>query len=173
MACDGLTGFPDAIRAAFPQAVVQTCIVHMIRGSLRYVGYKERAAVVVVLRSIYAAETLLAAEDALDALEVTWGKQFPNIVKMWRSRWEEVIPFLAFPDDVRKILYTTNAIESLNAQLRKVLRAKGSFPNDQSVLKLLYLAVRNVKQRWRPTPGWISAMNHFQVMFADRFPADA
>jgi putative transposase len=138
-------GFLQAIRTALPKTIVQTCIVHMIRASLRYVGFKERKAVVAALKAIYAAPTLTAAETALDEFEKQWGKQLPNVVKMWRTRWQEVIPFLAFPTDVRRMLYTTNAIESVNSQLRKVLRAKGSFPNEESVLKLLFLALQNAR----------------------------
>ncbi len=169
--CDGLSGFPQAIGAAFPRAIVQTCIVHMIRNSLRYVPWNDRRALVADLRNIYGANTQLEAEAALDTLEKNWSKRYPSVPRAWRNRWEEVIPFLAFPAEIRKILYTTNAVESLNSQLRKVLRPKGSFPNDDAVLKLLYLALTRAKQRWSKPKGWLQALAHLAIMFPDRLPA--
>jgi putative transposase len=169
--CDGLSGFPQAVEAAFPKAIVQTCIVHMIRASLRYVTSKDHPAVIADLKAIYKAATEEAACGALDALEKKWSKRYPGIAKLWRSRWQEVIPFLAFPPEIRKILYTTNAIESLNSQLRRVLRPKGSFPNDEAVFKLLYLALARAKHKWRPPSGWVQARAHLAIMFPDRLPA--
>lgn len=168
--CDGLTGFPQAIETAFPKAIVQTCIVHMIRASLRYVGHDDKRAVVAGLKTIYGADTEAAAQSALEAFTQTWGEKYPNIPKMWRARWVEVVPFMAYPKDVRKMLYTTNAIESVNAQLRKVLRAKGHFPNDDAVFKLLFLALRNAQVRWKAPVNWSRVMSHFAVMFGDRLP---
>jgi putative transposase len=169
--CDGLTGLPHAIEAAFPKAVVQTCIVHMIRASLRYVAARDRKHVVRSLRPIYSAETEDAAALALDALHERWGCQYPGITQLWRSRWNEVVPFLAYPSEIRRILYTTNAIESLNFQLRKVLRPKGHFPTDDAVLKIVFLAIKDASFRWKPSPTWGRAKAHFAIVFADRLPA--
>jgi putative transposase len=169
--CDGLTGFPGAIEAAFPKAVVQTCIVHMIRNSLRYVSYTDRKAVAAALRPVYAADNEQGAVAALDAFEERWGARYPTIAKQWRTRWAEVIPFLAFPKDIRKILYTTNAIESLNYQLRRVLKPKGHFPSDDAVVKLLFLAIERAQVHWRAIREWKRALAHFAIVFEDRFPA--
>lgn len=169
--CDGLTGLPQAIEAAFPKAVVQTCIVHMIRGSLRYVGWEHRKKVVAALRPVYAAANEQAARENLDAFESEWGKKFPAIPKLWRARWTEVVPFLAYPPEVRRMLYTTNVIESLNFQLRKVLKPKGAFPTDEAVTKLLFLALRHAKMSWKQQKHWQDALRHFQIMFGDRLPA--
>jgi transposase-like protein len=169
--CDGLTGLPQAIEAAFPKAVVQTCIVHMIRASLRYVAYGDRTPVVAAMRPIYGAETEDAARMALDAFEERWGGKYPAIAKQWRARWAEVTPFLAYPKEVRRILYTTNIIESLNAQLRKVLKPKGAFPTDDAVAKILFLALQQAKVHWKPPVFWKQAVAHFAIMFGDRFPA--
>ena len=169
--CDGLTGLPQAIEAAFPKAVVQTCIVHMIRGSLRYVGWDHRKKVVAALRPVYAALNEQAASEALDGFDRDWGARFPSIPKLWRSRWNEVVPFLAYPSEVRRMLYTTNVIESLNSQLRKVLKPKGAFPTDEAVLKILYLALRHAKLSWKAPKYWPVALRHFQIMFGERLPA--
>jgi putative transposase len=168
--CDGLTGLPQAIEAAFPKAVVQTCIVHMIRASLRHVAWGDRKAVVAALRPIYAAETEEAAERALAAFEERWRFKYPAIAKQWRARWTEVVPFLAYPAEIRRTLYTTNVIESLNAQLRKVLRPKGHFPSDEAVTKILFLALQHAKVHWKPPIFWRQAVAHFSVMFGDRCP---
>jgi putative transposase len=168
--CDGLTGLPQAIEAAFPKAVVQTCIVHMIRASLRHVAWGDRKAVVAALRPIYAAETEEAAERALAAFEERWRAKYPAIAKQWRARWSEVVPFLAYPAEIRRTLYTTNVIESLNAQLRKVLRPKGHFPSDEAVTKILFLALQHAKVHWKPPIFWRQAVAHFSVMFGDRCP---
>jgi putative transposase len=169
--CDGLSGFAQAVEAVFPRATVQTCIVHMIRASLRYVTEADRRHVVSALRDIYGADTDAAAAQALGAFEQRWAAKYPPVVRLWRSRWSEVVPFLAYPREIRRILYTTNAIESLNAQLRRVLRPKGSFPNDDAVLKLLFLAIQRAQKRWKPAPAWKQAYNHFAIMFEDRLPA--
>jgi putative transposase len=169
--CDGLTGLPQAIEAVFPKAVVQTCIVHMIRASLRYVPFKERKQVVTALREIYSAPSEDAAQLALDAFDASWGKTYPSITKTWRTRWAEVVPFLGYPSEIRRILYTTNAIESLNFQLRKVLRSKGNFPTDDSVLKILYLAIGKAKMKWKTARDWHRARTHFGIVFGDRMPA--
>jgi putative transposase len=168
--CDGLTGLPQAIEAAFPKAVVQTCIVHMIRASLRHVAWGDRKAVVAALRPIYAAETEEAAERALAVFEERWRSKYPAIAKQWRARWTEVVPFLAYPAEIRRTLYTTNIIESLNAQLRKVLRPKGHFPSDEAVTKILFLALQHAKVHWKPPIFWRQAVAHFSVMFGDRCP---
>ena len=168
--CDGLSGFPQAIEAAFPRATVQTCIVHMIRASLRYVPWNDRRPIVADLKNIYGANTEPEAETALDALEKKWSKRYPSVTNQWRSRWQEIVPFLAFPAEIRKILYTTNAVESLNSQLRKVLRPKGTFPNDDAVFKLLYLALAKAKHRWNRPVAWTKALAHLAIMFPDRLP---
>ena len=169
--CDGLTGLPQAIEAAFPRAVVQTCIVHMIRASLRYVAYSDRKAVVAALRPIYDAETEDAARLALEAFAERFGRKHPNVVKLWRARWNEVVPFLAYPPEIRRILYTTNAIESVNFQLRKVLRPKGHFPSDDAVLKVVFLAIQQARFKWKAAPNWGRALTHFAIVFGDRLPA--
>jgi transposase-like protein len=169
--CDGLTGLPDAIEAAFPKAVVQTCIVHMIRASLRHVTYVDRPVLVAALKPIYSAETEAAAKAALDAFDERWGSRYPAITKLWRSRWAEVTPFLAYPREIRRLLYTTNAIESLNSQLRKVIKPKGHFPSDDAVLKILFLAIQLAKCHWKAAREWKSAMGHFAIVFENRFPA--
>jgi putative transposase len=169
--CDGLTGFPQAIEAAFPRAVVQTCIVHMIRASLRYVSYADRKKMVGDLRTIYGADTEEAALSALDAFDERWAGRYPTVSRLWRSRWPEVVPFLGYPKEIRKILYTTNIIESLNAQLRKVLRPKGHFPNDDAVLKILFLALQHAKLHWKQPIHWKKALAHFAILFEDRLPA--
>jgi putative transposase len=169
--CDGLTGLPQAIEAAFPKAVVQTCIVHMIRASLRHVAWGDRKAVVAALKPIYAAETEEAAQRALAAFEERWRSKYPAIGRQWRARWSELVPFLAYPAEIRRTLYTTNVIESLNAQLRKVLRPKCHFPTDEAVSKILFLALQHAKVHWKPPIFWRQALAHFSLMFGDRFPA--
>ncbi len=171
-AVDGLKGFPDAIESVFPKTEIQLCIVHMIRNSLRYVGWKERKAVAKELKTIYTAPTAEAAQQALDAFEDTYGERYPMVVKTWRSRWENVIPFFGYPDPIRKVIYTTNAIESLNAQLRKVTRKRGAFPTDDSVRKILYLAIQRASKKWTmPIRDWSAALNFFSIVFEGRVPA--
>jgi putative transposase len=172
IACvDGLKGFPEAIEAVFPKTTVQSCIVHLVRNSLRLVGWKERKAVAATLRHVYTAETEGAAEAALTAFEEQWGKRFPTIARSWRANWERVIPFLAFPSEIRRVIYTTNAIESLNFQLRKVIKTRGHFPTDEAAIKLLYLALRNVEKDWkRPAQFWRNAITQFEIHYPGRLP---
>jgi putative transposase len=170
--CDGLKGFPEAIEAVFPQTIVQTCIVHLIRSSTRFVAYVNRKKLCADLRHVYGADTEDAALAALTAFEKTWGERYPMVAQAWRSNWERARPFFAFPREVRKLIYTTNAIESLNSTLRKVVRVRGHFPNDEAAVKLLYLAIRNVEKRWTRQPQyWNRALNQFAIMFEGRLPA--
>jgi len=170
IACvDGLTGFPEAIETVFPHTQVQLCIVHMVRNSLRYVGWKQRKAVATDLKTIYGANTLEAAELALSAFSEKWDKDFPSISKSWLTHWENITPFFQYPGDIRKVIYTTNAIESLNMSIRKVIKNKRMFPSDESALKQLYLALRNISKKWTmPIRNWGAAMNRFMIMFEER-----
>jgi putative transposase len=163
---DGLKGFPEAINGVFPETAVQTCIVHMIRHSLNYVGWKERKHVAADLKRIYRAESAEAAALRLDGFEEKWGDKFPPIGKSWRRNWEQIIPFFAYPEAVRKIIYTTNAIESLNMSLRKIIKNRGHFPSDDAATKLLYLALRNIAKKWTlPARTWKQALNQFAILF--------
>lgn len=168
---DGLKGLAEAIHTAYPQTTVQTCVVHLIRNSLDYAGWKDRKAVAAALRPIYAAASEQEALQALQAFaESAWGAKYPTIVKAWQRAWEYVIPFFVFPPEIRRVIYTTNAIESLNMQLRKIIKTRGHFPNDEAAIKLLWLALRNVLNKSvRATFDWKSAMNQFAIMFGDRF----
>ncbi len=168
---DGLKGFPDAITAVFPQSQVQTCIVHLIRGSLEFCSWLDRKKVAGELKRIYQSPTMEAAAEALDEFAGSdWGRKYPNIAPMWRRAWEQVIPFLAYPPEVRKVIYTTNALESVNMRLRKIIKNRGHFPNDDAAIKLLYLAIRNIVKDWTMPPReWRSAMNQFAIIFGDRF----
>lgn len=168
---DGLKGLSEAIETAFPQTTVQTCIVHLIRNSLDYASWKDRKAVAAGLRPIYTAATAQAAQAALDEFsEGSWGKKHPTIVQSWRRAWEHVIPFFAFPPEVRRVIYTTNVIESLHMQLRKIIKNRGHFPNDDAATKLLWLALRNITAgKVRSTREWKMAMNQFAVLYGDRF----
>lgn len=171
--CDGLKGLPDAIEATWPQALVQTCVIHLIRASTRFCSYKDRKAVAAALRPIYTAPTVDAADDAMDDFELEWGDRYPGIVKTWRSAWEQFTPFLRFPAEIRKIVYTTNLVESINFQLRKVTKTRGHFPTDESALKLLRLAARNVSDKrggdlGTGTWGWKRALNLFEIHFPGR-----
>jgi putative transposase len=171
---DGLKGFPEAITAVFPQTQVQTCIVHLIRGSLKCVPWKDRKAVAAALKAIYRATDADAGRTALDAFaEGPWGVKYPAIAPSWRRNWAAVIPFFAFPEDVRRIIYTTNAIESLNAKLRRAVRARGHFPTDDSVLKLLFLVLNLAAKDWKMPPReWGMAKAQFAILFEDRFTLD-
>jgi putative transposase len=173
IACvDGLKGFPDAIETLFPRTEIQLCIVHMIRNSLKYVSWKERKVVARDLKAIYKATSAEAAASALEEFAAKWDARFPQISKSWRARWENVIPFFAYPPEIRKVIYTTNAIESLNAQLRKVTKKRGAFPNEDSVRKIIWLALERAAARWnRPIKDWPSALNHFSIVFEGRVPA--
>ena len=168
---DGLKGFPEAINAVFPDAVVQTCIVHLIRHSMNFAGWKDRKQVAQALRAVYRAKDADAAAVALDAFEAgPWGMKYPAIAPAWRRNWDLVIPFFAFPEPVRRIIYTTNAIEALNSKLRRAVRARGHFPNDEAATKLLYLALNRAAQDWkRPPREWTEAKTQFAVMFGERF----
>jgi putative transposase len=170
IACvDGLKGFPEALEAIYPRTEVQVCIVHLVRHSLRYVSWRDRKTVARDLREIYTATTAEAAEQALGAFEAKWGARFPSIVDSWRRNWERVIPFFAYPAPIRKVIYTTNVIESLNSSLRKVTKKRGAFPNADSIRKVLYLALQHASARWsRPIKDWPAALNHFAIVFAGR-----
>lgn len=168
---DGLKGFPDAINAAFPETTVQTCIVHLLRHSLDFVSYKDRKPIAAALKDIYRAIDATAAEVALSAFEETpWGQKYPAISQSWRRAWNEVIPFYAFPAEVRRILYTTNAIEALNSKLRRAVRARGHFPTDEAALKLLFLVLNRSEKEWKMPPReWAMAKAQFAVLFGQRF----
>ena len=171
IACvDGLKGFPEAIEAVFPDRWVQTCIVHLIRHSLRYVPRREREQVARDLRPIYTAVDADAAREALEQFDERWGKRFPPITKSWNDAWEQVIPFLAFPAEVRRVIYTTNAIEALNRQFRKAIKTKGHFPNEEAARKLIYLAINNATPAWTKTRSWTAALLAFKIHFGDRLP---
>nr|WP_244814391.1 IS256 family transposase [Caballeronia sp. Lep1P3] len=168
---DGLKGLAEAIGTAYPRTAVQTCIVHLIRNSLEYASYKDRKSVAAALRPIYGAASEQAAQQALEAFaEGPWGAKYPTIVQSWRRAWENVTPFFVFPPAIRRVVYTTNAIESLNMQLRKIIRTRGHFPNDEAAIKLLWLALRNVLAKSvRAAFDWSSAMNQFAILFGERF----
>jgi putative transposase len=172
IACvDGLTGFPEAIEAVFPQTRVQLCIVHQVRNSLSYVSYKDRKAVAADLKAVYGAATETAAEQALVDFAERWDCQYPTISKSWLNHWQRIIPFFDFPADIRKAIYTTNAIESMNMTLRKVLRNHRSFPNDESAMKVIYLAINNISKKWTmPIRDWKAALNRFAIEFDGRLP---
>jgi putative transposase len=172
IACvDGLKGFPEAIETVYPKTQVQLCIIHLVRHSLRYVNWKERKAVAADLRAIYAAATVEAAEQALESFEKKWQARFPSIARSWRSNWANIIPFFSYPPAIRKVIYTTNAIESIQAQLRKVTRNRGAFPSPEAVRKVLYLAIERISKKWkRPIMDWVAALNHFSVVFEGRIP---
>jgi putative transposase len=172
IACvDGLKGFPEAIEAVFPQTQIQLCIVHMVRHSLNYVSWKQRKEAADDLKAIYQAPTLEMAETNLDAFAAKWDATHPTIAKSWRNNWERIIPLFSYPPDIRKAIYTTNAIESLNMSLRKVTKNRGSFPNDDAMFKLLYLALKNIAKKWTmPIKHWKSALNQFSIIFEGRMP---
>lgn len=170
-AVDGLKGFPDAIAAVYPRCVVQLCIVHMVRNSLRYVSWKHRQAVARALRTIYTAPSVQAAEQALEAFCATWDPVAPLIGKLWRAHWANLIPFFDFPPEIRRVIYTTNAIESIQAQLRSVTRKRGAFPSETSLLKVLYLALMKAQERWTmPVRDWQPVLYHFSIAFPGRVP---
>jgi putative transposase len=168
---DGLKGLAEAIGTVYPKTAVQTCIVHLIRNSLEYAGWKDRKLIAQALRPIYAAPSEEAAQLALEAFaQGPWGIKYPNIVQSWKRAWEHVTPFFVFPPDIRRVVYTTNAIESLNMQLRKIIKTRGHFPNDEAAIKLLWLALRNVLAKSvRAAFDWKSAMNQFAILFGERF----
>jgi putative transposase len=170
---DGLKGFPDAINAVFPQTIVQTCIVHLIRNSMGFASFKDRKPIAQALRSVYRAATPEAGLAALDAFEQSeWGRKYPAVGQSWRRHWEQVIPFFAFPQGVRRIIYTTNAIEALNSKIRRAVRTRGHFPSDDAAMKLLYLVLNHAAEEWkRPPREWFEAKTQFAVIFGDRFQA--
>ena len=173
--CDGLTGLPDAITVTWPQAVVQLCVVHLIRASLRYASKRYWVPLAKDLRLIYTAADEAAAAAALEAFAAAWEQRYPAIIRLWRAHWEQFTPFLAFPPEVRRVIYTTNLIESMNARLRKVTRNRGQFPSEQAALKVLYLAVRNLEEYRSPnvgtrSSGWKQALQAFTIYFEDRIP---
>ena len=167
---DGLKGFPEAIEAIYPNTTVQTCIVHLIRHSLRYVPRREREQVARELKPIYTAVDADAAQAALEAFDDKWGARFPVITQAWLNAWEYVTPFLAFPPELRRVVYTTNAIEALNRQLRKAIKTKGHFPNEEAARKLIYLAITNAVPAWTRTRNWTTALLAFKIHFGDRLP---
>jgi putative transposase len=173
IACvDGLTGFPEAIRAAYPHALVQRCIVHQIRTSLAFVSYTDRKAVAASLKPVYRAATEAEGLEALEAFAAEWDARYPTIAKSWRANWGELSTFFAFPEEIRRAIYTTNAIESMNYSLRKILKNRSLFPNDEAVEKLVYLALRNLEKKWTmPIKGWKAALNQFAILFEQRFPS--
>ncbi len=170
IACvDGLKGFPEAIETAFPKTSVQLCIVHMVRHSLNYVGWKSRKQVASDLKRIYQSATVAEAEQALTEFEQKWDADYSPIGQSWRRNWLRIIPFFEYPPEIRKVIYTTNAIESLNMSLRKITKNRGSFPSDEALLKLFYLAIRNISKRWTmPIRDWKAALNRFTIQFGDR-----
>ncbi|SCX63813.1 putative transposase, partial [Nitrosospira sp. Nsp1] len=172
IACvDGLKGFPEAIEAVFPKTAVQLCIVHMVRYSLNFVSWKLRKAVAADLRTIYTAATIEEAEMRLVEFAAKWSAGYPAIVQSWQRNWARIVPFFDYPAEIRKVIYTTNAIESVNMSLRKVTKNRGSFPNDDALIKLYYLALRNISKKWTmPIQNWKAALNRFTIMFDERMP---
>jgi putative transposase len=173
--CDGLTGLPEAITSAFPDTVVQTCVVHVIRNAMRFVSYQDRKKIAKSMRTIYTAPTVEAAELALKDLDTEWGRQYPGVIDVWRRAWAEFIPFLDYPAELRRVVYTTNAIESINFQLRKITKTRGHFPSDEAAMKLIYLGLRNISSKrggesGTGTRGWKTALNTLVVLFPGRLP---
>lgn len=173
IACvDGLKGFPEAIETIFPKTDVQLCIVHMVRYSLNYVSWKMRKEVATDLKAIYASASAEEAEHQLAAFEEKWGKAYPPIVQSWQRNWARIIPFFDYPPEIRRIIYTTNAIESVNMSLRKITKNRGAFPSDEALIKLFYLALMNISKKWSmPLRDWKAALNRFSIQFEDRMPS--
>jgi putative transposase len=170
---DGLKGFPEAITTVFPQTLVQTCIVHLIRNSLAFVTWKDRKTIMPSIRAVYQAENADMALIRLEEFEAEWGKRYPAIGQAWRRSWEHVIPFFAFAPPIRKMIFTTNCVEALNRSLRKIIKTRGSFPTDEAAFKLLYLAIKNAGVHWRRPIEWTAAMGQFAIQFGDRFASSA
>lgn len=171
IACvDGLTGFPDAIAAVFPQAWVQTCIVHQIRASLRYVSYKDRRQVAATLKPIYTAANADHALVELERFDKQWGARYPMIAQAWRRDWEHITPFLSLPDELRRVVYTTNTIEAMHRQIRKAIKTRGHFPDEQAATKLIYLAIERAETKWRSVRAWTAALAALKIHFEDRLP---
>src|SRR3954464_427138 len=167
---DGLTGFPEAIEAVFPRGCVQTCIVHQIRASMRFVTYQDRKKVAADLRPVCRAVNADAAADALAAFDETWGQKYPMIAASWRARWEHIVPFLSLPADLRRAVYTTNSIENLNRQIRKSIKTRGHFPDEQAATKLIYLAIQRSETAWKRPYRWPNALRSLKIHFGDRLP---
>jgi putative transposase len=171
IACvDGLAGFPEAIEAVFPQAWVQTCIVHQIRSSMRYVSYGDRRTVAAALKPIYRAPNADAALAELERFEEAWGERYPMIADAWRARWQHITPFLALTEDLRRIVYTTNTIEAMHRHIRKAIKTRGHFPDEQAATKLIYLAIERAETKWRSARAWTAARRALKIHFGDRFP---
>src|SRR5579863_4136093 len=170
---DGLKGFPEAIGTVFPLTTVQTCIIHLIRNSLAFVSWKDRKQIMPDLKAVYRAETAEMAAAELDHFEAIWGKRYPAIGQAWRRAWDYVVPLFAFPPAIRKMIYTTNAVESLHPSWRRIIKTRGSFPTDEAALKLLFLAIRNAGVHWRRPVEWTAAIGQFAILFADRFEPSA
>jgi putative transposase len=171
--CDGLTGLPEAITTVFPDTVVQTCVVHVIRSAMRFVSYSDRKKITAAMKTIYTAPTVEAAELALKDLDQQWGRQYPGVTDVWQRAWPEFVPFLDYPPELRRVVYTTNAIESINFQLRKITKARGHFPSDEAAMKLLYLGLRNISsnrggESGTGTHGWKTALNSLVIHFPGR-----
>ena len=175
IACiDGLSGFAEAIHTAYPQAKVQLCVVHLVRAALKYVVDKDSDAVIADLKKIYQAATVLEAETALESFAQAWGDKYPTIVKQWRLKWPDIVAMFDFPPAIRKAMYTTNAIESVNSVIRKFTRNRKQYPNEESALKLVYLAIHEASKKWTmPIRNWREALNHFAIIFENRLPASA
>ena len=175
IACvDGLKGFPEAIETVFPKTQVQLCIVHLLRASLNYVSWKQRKQVAADLKPVYRASTAEEAQLRLEEFAIKWDRPYPTIAQMWRRNWDHVTPFFAYPAEIRKVVYTTNAIESLNMSLRKVIKTRGSFPTEEAAMKLLYMGLEHIAQKWTmPVQDWKAALQRFAILFGDRLPAEA
>jgi putative transposase len=171
ISADGLTGLDKAVEAAFPKAVMQTCIVHLIRAALRFVSWADRKMVAAALKPLYNAESEEAAQAELEKMERKLGDKYPSVIRTFRNRWEHFVPFLSYPVEIRRMLYTTNAVESLNSQLRKVLRNRGPFPNEEAVFKVLFLAIQNAKTKWRASKNWNRVLSQLDIFFEGRLPA--
>lgn len=170
---DGLAGFPEAIRTAYPQTRVQLCLVHLVRAALRYVSTKDSKAVAADLKKIYTSPTVASAEEQLEEFAKVWDAKYPTISKQWRSKWTDIISMFDFPEEIRRATYTTNAIESLNSAIRKFTKNRKQYPSEHSALKLVYMAIREASKRWtRPIKNWKQALNHFAILFPDRMPKD-
>ncbi len=170
-AVDGLSGFPDAINTVFPKTEVQLCMVHMVRNSVKYISYKDRKEITSDLKEIYLAPSDKAAETALQRFAERWDRKYPAISKSWRGRWNEVIPFFKFSSEIRKAVYTTNAIESINYNLQRNLKTRRSFPSDEAAMKLMFLILRRISKRWTmPIRDWGAALNQFAIIYGDRVP---
>jgi putative transposase len=175
IACmDGLTGFPEALRTAYPEAKVQLCIVHLVRAALKYVADKDSDQVIADLKKIYQAPTVAEAQEALDSFGQAWGDKYPTVIKQWRLKWPDIVAMFDFPPAIRRAIYTTNAIESVNSVIRKFTRNRKQYPNEESALKLVFMAIHEASKKWTlPIPKWREALNHFAIIFEDRLPVRA